>query len=275
MSIMWINVTDGRPPRSEHMTGLDQDRVDWLHEQLMQMIEWDKPMGCPRAMPLYQAIVMVLFSLRHNLSPDVIGELFGCGSTTVERYQDELEILIDVVLSPLFDEIREQARRGAVLVDGLVAPVGERTGTEDLFSDKKGYSGINIQFVSTLSGRLADVGDPCPGARHDSRAFRESGIAERWAGHFAEGGSGMIGDKGYQGMGIISPYKKPPKRELTPVRKACNTALNRIRAAVERAIAHLKAWKVLKTGFRRSLEQFPAVLRTVARLEVFRVHGPL
>jgi hypothetical protein len=218
---------------------------------------------------------MVLFALRHNLPPDVLGELFGCGSTTVERYQDELEILIDVVLSSLYDEIQSQARRGAVLVDGLVAPVGERDGAEDLFSDEKGFSGINIQFVATLSGRLADVGDPCPGARHDSRAFRESGIAERWAGHFAPDGPGMIGDKGYQGCGIISPYKKPPKRELTEVRKACNTALNRVRAAVERAIAHLKSWKVLKTGFRRSLGKFPAMLRTVARLEVFRVHGPL
>jgi DDE superfamily endonuclease/Helix-turn-helix of DDE superfamily endonuclease len=275
MPIVWIKMIDGRPPRSKHMTGLEQDRVDWLYEQVAQVVEWDRSTGCPRVLPLRTAIVMVLFALRHNLSPDVLGELFGCGSTTIERYQDELEILVDVVLSPLYDEIQKQARRGAVLVDGLVAPVGERDGTEDLFSDKKGFCGINIQFVATLSGQLADVGDPCPGARHDSRAFKESGIAERWAGHYAEGGPGMIGDKGYQGCGIISPYKKPPKRELTAARKACNTALNRVRAAVERAIAHLKSWKVLKTGFRRSLEKFPAVLRTVARLEVFRVHGPL
>ena len=61
--------------------------------------------------------------------------------------------------------------------------------------------------------------------------------------------------------------------ELTDARKSCNTALNRLRAAVERAIAHLKCWKVLKTGFRRSLEEFPAVLRTVAKLEVSRVYG--
>jgi hypothetical protein len=181
MPIAWINVTDSRPPRSNHMTGLDQEQVDWMHEQPARMIEWDKPTGCPRALPVHTAIVMVSFTLRHDLSPDVVGELFGCGSTTVERYQDELQILIDVVLSPLYDGIRDQARRGAVLIDGLVAPVGERDGTEDLFSDKMGFSGINIQFVATLSGRLADVGDPCPGARHDSRAFRESGVAERWA----------------------------------------------------------------------------------------------
>jgi hypothetical protein len=102
MPIVWINVTDSRPPRSGHMAGLDQEQVDWLHEQLVRMIEWDKPTGCPRALPVHTAIVMVSFTLRHDLSPDMAGELFGCGSTTVERYQDELEILIDVVLAPLY-----------------------------------------------------------------------------------------------------------------------------------------------------------------------------
>lgn len=142
-----------------------------------------------------------------------------------------------------------------------------------LYSDKKGFCGQNVQVVATLSGRVADVGDPCPGSRHDSRAFRESGVIARWVEHYQPGGPGMIGDKGYQGTGIATPYKKPPGRELTDARRACNTALKRLRAAVERAIAHLKCWKVLKTGFRRSLEAFPAVLRTVTKLEVFRMYG--
>jgi hypothetical protein len=255
------------------MTGLDQEQVDWLYEQLASMVEWDAATGRPRVLPLYTALVMVLCALRHNLAADVLGEMFGCGSSTVERYQDELETLIDVVLSPLYEQVREQAQRDAVLVDGLVVPIGERDGIEGVFSDKKGYCGQNVQVVATLSGRLVDVGDPCPGAMHDSRAFRESGIAARWSAHYQPDGIGMTGDKGYQGTGIITPYKKPPGRELTDARRSCNTALNRIRAAVERAIAHLKCWKVLKTGFRRSLEQFPAVLRTVTKLEVFRVYG--
>ena len=52
-----------------------------------------------------------MFALRHNLSPDVLGELFGVGSTTVERYQDELEILIDVVLSPCMTRFGRRRRR--------------------------------------------------------------------------------------------------------------------------------------------------------------------
>src|SRR5262245_19296538 len=95
------------------------------------------------------------------------------------------------------------------------------TGWKGVFSDKKGYCGQNVQVVATLSGRVADVGDPCPGAMHDSRAFRESGIAERWATHYQPGGPGMTGDKGYQGSGINTAYKKPPGRELTDARRAC------------------------------------------------------
>ena len=117
------------------------------------------------------------------------------------------------------------------------------------------------------------MGEPCPGAMHDSLAFVESGIAERWREHYESEEIQMIGDKGYQGTGIITPVKKPRGRDLTDVQKAGNTSINRVRAAVERAIAHLKCWKVLKTGFRRSLDKFPAALRLVAKLEVFRVYG--
>jgi hypothetical protein len=255
------------------MTGLDQEQVDWLHEQLTLMIEWDAPTGRPRAMTLYMALVMILFALRQNLAVDVLGEVFGCGAATVERYQEELEPLIDMVLTPLYEEIREQSLGGAALVDGFVVPIGERDGVEGLYSKKKGFCGQNVQAVATLSGRLADVGDPCPGSMHDSRAFVESGIAARWAKAYKPDGMGMTGDKAYQGTGINSPYKKPPGRELSVAHLRCNKSLNSLRAAVERAIAHLKCWKVLKTGFRRSLEEFPAVLRTVAKLEVFRVYG--
>ncbi|MEH1017928.1 transposase family protein [Micromonospora sp. CPCC 206060] len=96
------------------------------------MIESDTPTGRPQALPLHTALVMVLFALRHNLPPDILSELFGCGSSTVERYQDELEVLIDVVLTPLYEQMRAQGRQDLVPVDGLVVPIGERDGAEGL-----------------------------------------------------------------------------------------------------------------------------------------------
>jgi hypothetical protein len=108
---------------------------------------------------------------------------------------------------------------------------------------------------------------------NDSRAFTESGIATRWNSHHTPNGPGMIGDKGYQGTGLNTPYKKPAGKDLNTPRRACNTAINRTRAAVERAIAHLKNWKILKTGYRRSPHHFPRTLRTVTKLEIYRWSG--
>jgi hypothetical protein len=264
---------EGQPPPCERMTGLSREQVDWLYQQIGQLLSWEVPLGRPRVLPLYTALVMVLFQLRHNLAEDVCGELFGCSAATVWRYADELEPLLDAVLSVTAEQVTAQARRSGVLVDGFVAPVGERDAVTGLFSGKKHLSGQNVQVVANLQGRVVDVGDPCPGSMYDSRAFTESGLAERWSQHIHPDGPGMIGDKGYQGTGMITPTKKPPGRDLTDVRQACNTAINRIRAAVERAIAHLKNWKILKTGYRRSLHRFAAVLRTVTKLEMYRAYG--
>jgi hypothetical protein len=62
------------------MTGLDQEQVDWLYEHLTSMIVWEAETGRPHVLPLYTALVVVLFVLRHNLPDDVVGgvvRLFG------------------------------------------------------------------------------------------------------------------------------------------------------------------------------------------------------
>ena len=84
----------------------------------------------------------------------------------------------------------------------------------------------------------------------------------------------LVFDGGYQGTGPITPAKRPPNGELTDEQKSYNHSLNRLRAAVERAIAHLKNWKILKTGYHRLMTDFPDLLRTVTALEIFRVWGP-
>ncbi|MEW2386368.1 transposase family protein [Micromonospora sp. NPDC047707] len=83
----------------------------------------------------------------------------------------------------------------------------------------------------------------------------------------------MLADLGYLGTAAITGTRKPPGRQLTDVQRACNTALNRLRAAVERRISHLTNWKVLDTGWRGRLNDFPEVLRTVTGPEIYRTWG--
>jgi hypothetical protein len=132
---------------------------------------------------------------------------------------------------------------------------------------------LNIQAVSDLAGRLVDTGLPVPGARHDSKALTESGIADRWASHLRPDGPGVLADLGYLGTAAITGTRKPRGSELGDVRRACNRAINSARAAVERAIPHLVNWKVLDTGCRGRLTDFPEVLRTVTGLEIYRTWG--
>jgi hypothetical protein len=258
------------------MTGLRRGQLADLVERVREVVgPWeDPPVGRPHVLSLPVAVIAVLFGLRHNVSDEVVAEVFGCSQATITRYHRVLQPIMRWVTRPEADAQRERAGRGGVLVDGFVAPVGEREHHDGLFSGKKHVSGQNVQVVADLDGRVTDVGDPVNGARHDAAAFFISGIAERWPGHLTAGGLGMIGDGGYQGTGPITADKKPPGGELTAQQKAYNYSLNRLRAAVERAIAHLKNWKILKTGYHRTMTDFPDVLHTVTGLEIFRTTSP-
>jgi hypothetical protein len=255
------------------MTGLSAGQLTELIDRVREVVgPWENPpIGRPHALCLEAAVVAVLFGLRHNLPDDVVAEVFDCSQATITRYHGVLHPILRWVTRPEVDQQHERAQTRGLLVDGFVAPVGEREGYTGLFSGKKHLCGQNVQVVADLDGDLTDVGDPVPGARHDAAAFHVSGIAQRWAGHYTPDGPGMPGDGGYQGTGPTTPRKKPPGKDLTDKQKRYNYSINRLRAAVERAISHLKNWKILKTGYHRIMTSFPDVLRTVTGLEIFRI----
>ncbi|MFE5548332.1 transposase family protein [Streptomyces sp. NPDC056534] len=79
-----------------------------------------------------------------------------------------------------------------------------------------------------------------------------------------------IGDLGYAGSGLITPRRKPPGRERSAGDKAANRAVNTLRAAVERAIAHLKDWKIFATRYRGPLTRFALVAKAVTALAFYK-----
>jgi hypothetical protein len=72
---------------------------------------------------------------------------------------------------------------------------------------------------------------------------------------------------------MITLTKEPKNREPDPDRLAADRVLSGIRSAVERAIAHLKNWKILGTGYRGRLSELPALVRTIIRWERFRTES--
>ena len=79
-----------------------------------------------------------------------------------------------------------------------------------------------------------------------------------------------IGDKGYQGSGFITPFKKPRGGTLLDWQKEFNKDVNRLRAPVERAIAHLKAWRILHTDYRRPLRHICDLMQGCRRTVLLR-----
>ena len=132
------------------MTGLQAGRLADLIDRVREIVgpEWEKPpVGRPHVLPLPTAVIAVLFGLRHNLPDEVLAEVFGCSQATVTRYHQILQPILRWVTRPEVDQRLAQTRREGVLVDGFVAPVGEREHYDGMFSGKKHVSGQNVQVV--------------------------------------------------------------------------------------------------------------------------------
>ena len=82
--------------------------------------------------------------------------------------------------------------------------------------------------------------------------------------------SGWIADKGYIGKGMITPHKKPPNGELSEAAEEANKSISRIRQVVEQTIAHIKAWRILHTDYRRPLHTFEQTITAALSLYVFK-----
>ena len=94
-------------------------------------------------------------------------------------------------------------------------------GHPELYSGKHKTTGMNVQVACTLDGDVAWISDPIDGARHDTHCLRESGALS------AEAADNWVGDKGYVGNGMITPYKKPLCRNLADWEKNYNTQVNK------------------------------------------------
>lgn len=75
-----------------------------------------------------------------------------------------------------------------------------------------------------------------------------------------------MGDKGYIGMGMLTPIRKPPGRSLVRWEKDFNKSVNRTRYMIERTIANIKTWRILHTDYRRPYNTFHVTISTVIAL---------
>lgn len=256
------------PLRYQSTTGLNRDQIEDLVAHIYHGQKAEEQCG-PRwgrkpALGLYRSVVLTLVHLRSNLSQATLADLYGVSQSTVSRIVRRYSPLIGKVLGGCVPPLSEVTRGRVVVVDGTLVPTGNRAGQTGLYAGKKRRHGANIQILSDLDGALLAVSAPLPGSVHDRRAIAASG----WESSLAS--TPTLGDLAYQGTFVVTPSRKPPRRQLSRGSEVTNRHHARLRAPVERAIAHLKNWKILATGYRGRLAELSDIIRTITALEFYR-----
>jgi hypothetical protein len=254
--------------RYEYITGLDDEKL----AKLVDYVTWatsektKNRRGRKQALSVKRQCLMTLIMLRHNLTEQMVACLFAVSQPTVSRIKNKVEPLLAQACRSSRTPLRAIVTQHYLAVDGTYVPTGNRgqTGRTN-YSGKRHCQCLNIQVACTLDGILADVSEPVAGARHDSAALKLTG----WQKQLAT--ANWIADTAYIGTGARTPKRKPRGRPLTGKDKKINKAISLARTVVERCIAHLKNWKILKTGYRRQLKRLPAVINLVTCLELFRL----
>jgi hypothetical protein len=232
-----------------------------LHERHVHegVIFWPPILG------LFRSTVVALAYLRGNRIQAELGESFGVSQPTISRAISKVTPMLATVLQEFVPVAEDLDERTVYIVDGTLLPCWSWASAPELYSGKHKTTGMNVQVVATLDGRLAWISDPVDGRHHDTHCLRESEVL---TGHDP---GNWFGDKGYIGNEIRNPVKKPPHRNLHNGEKGFNKQINHIRYVIERVIAHFKDWEIMHTDYRRPLHTFTQTISTVIALHFYQL----
>lgn len=214
----------------------------------------------PPILGLFKSVTAALAYMRHNRTQSEIGESLGVSQSTISRAISAITPLLSKALAdyvPAADDLDGDTQ---YIVDGTLLPCWSWAAYPELYSGKHKTTGMNVQVACTIYGQLAWISDPVNGSRHDNYCLGDSDVLrtlnpQNW-----------IGDKGYIGNGMITPFRKPEGRELLDWQKEFNSAVNKIRWVIEQVISHFKNWRIMHTDYRRPLATFTATISAVIGL---------
>lgn len=247
-----------------HTTGFSKDEIVTLCAAITERFGRGKEVGRKPVLGLFKSVVVTLSYLRRNHVQQELAELHGGSQSTISRTIAKYTPILGELLKEWVPTVEDLDPGEQLIIDGTLLPCWSWADLPELWSGKHRTTGMNVQVACTLSGQLAWVSDPTPGKTHDSNALRASGILDD------EAHPDHLGDKGYIGLGMITPVRKPAGGDLHESLERFNTQVNSIRYQIERSIANLKTWRILHTDYRRPLRTFAETISTVIALEFYR-----
>lgn len=252
--------------RYEYTTGLTCEEMADLVARVRDLVPARSARCRPPALGLFKQVAVVLTLMRQNLVQGVVADMFHVSQPTVSRIWRSMRGYLLVALEGTGISLAQAVASRPLLVDGTYVRTGNRRASgKELYSGKRGCQCVSVQVACDLSGRLITTSAPVPGVRHDRRALE----LVRWE-QILDSGT-WIADAGYVGTSAITPIKKKPGGDLSADQVVFNHDISRMRCVVERCIAHLKNWKMMKTGYRGRLADLPAAITLATKLELFRL----
>jgi hypothetical protein len=257
--------------RFDRMSGLNEEQLDELEYRVSELLvkPWDKNIGRPRELTFREALVVTCGYKRQNIIEDVWADIFDVDQSTISRIITFLTPLVEQATAefiPTAEDAAEATRNAIALVDGTLWPCWSWRGENELWAGKYKTTGHGSLIIANLEGRITFVSSPVPGNQHDMAKLRGSGCEA-----ILKAAGGVFGDKGFIGTEYITtPVRKPQHRDLYLREHDYNKQVSSFRAPVERAIASLKAWRILFTDYRRPLRTFMSSFRATVGLYFFK-----
>lgn len=197
-----------------------------------------------RALDPGRQALLTLAYLRQGHTYAELAPGFGISIATAARRVHEAIDLLATRAPKLRAGLRAAKRsgRGYVLIDGTLIPTDRLAADRPYYAGKHRCHGMNLQVITDPDGNLLWVSGAIRGAIHDVKA------AWIWRLPYLLGAYGLfaLADKGYQGLDhelVVTPYKGKGKPEY---QKEHNELHARLRGPVERAMAELKKWRILR-----------------------------
>jgi len=115
-----------------------------------------------RTLGLFTSIRLILLALRHNLTQELLAEIFEISQPTVSRIINAYVPLIAENLQAQIPTVEDLDPTQQLIIDGTLLPCWSWRRHPELYSGKHHTTGVTIQVACTLTGRLAWVSHPFP-----------------------------------------------------------------------------------------------------------------
>jgi hypothetical protein len=223
-------------------------------------------------------LLLVMVWLRHYLTTEALGFLFGVSQSTASR-----------TISRLLPVLAEVEKREILPPSGKRRSLAYFEGNEpDLFAildateqsvnkpqdDKQSrahFSGKQRRSTCKVTLHVNEVGlirqlsPTSPGSVHDVTHLRQSGLL-----HNLDPETTVVADAAFIGIykdlpdrNVLVPYKAQRKHPLCAEQRYANRVVSSIRIKVENVIAHLKNFRTLSHRFRHNVAQVHAQVFTI------------